>query len=104
MRSDPGHGRKIALYLLHEESVADEVLRPVGRHKSVIIPTHGEDYAVCGAPVTVKVAAGISKQTLINHLEDFIECLRDPKSDLFLDMPAEPTAPELDKPPMDETF
>ncbi|MHC5033663.1 MAG: hypothetical protein ACYTFZ_01335 [Planctomycetota bacterium] len=77
MRSEPGKGEPIAIFVLDDEKAADGVCKAGGRyHRSVMLCSVGEDYSESMWPVVVKVKRGASAEFVASRLEDLTDAIR----------------------------
>ncbi|MHC4481620.1 MAG: hypothetical protein ACYS1C_11725 [Planctomycetota bacterium] len=77
MRSEPGKGEPVAIFVLDDEFAADGVCKPGGRfHRSVMLCSVGEDYSESMWPVVVKVKRGVSRDFVADRLEDLTDAIR----------------------------
>ena len=78
MRSKPGEGKPILLYVAGDkDEFADDICMPrQGGHESVICGCVDEDYSTCRWPVVVKVQRGVSAGYVADRLEDLVALLR----------------------------
>jgi hypothetical protein len=79
MRSKPGEGKPILLYVVgdKEEFADDLCLARKAGHESVICGCVDEDYSTCRWPVVVKVQRGVSAEYVADRLEDLVALLRE---------------------------
>jgi hypothetical protein len=78
MRSEPGQGKEVGIYLMDRTDDYPEDSRYFNQEGcfSLICGGTGEDFSTCGWAVCVKVQRDVSQDDLAHHLEELARAVR----------------------------